>query len=208
MTGDNGNVPSRSADAHRCTKETDVAVSIDMDGTGIAQVSTGTLFLDHLLVSLAKHAMIDLTVQAKSMDGIRHHLVEDVAITVGSTIDKALGDRKGISRFGHASVPLDESLAEAVIDLVRRPYIRVSLALKPAGENPSIEDMPKEDVEHFFQSLLSNVAACIHLGVTYGENDHHKAEAAIKSFAVALRYASEIDTRRAGAVPSTKGSMQ
>ncbi len=197
----------RSATEERATGETRVSASVSLDGDGAASVSTGLGFLDHLLVSLAKHSMINMTVKAESLDGIKHHLVEDTAITVGAAIDKALGDRAGIARFGHASVPLDESLAESTIDLVRRPYVRVSLALKPSGQNPAIEDMPQEDVEHFFQSLLDNMAACIHLDVRYGQNDHHKAEAAVKSLAVSLRAALAIDTKRAGGAPSTKGSM-
>lgn len=197
----------RRASLRRSTGETEVSVSVNLDGSGRADIDTGVKFLDHMLASLAKHAMLDLDVDARSLDDIRHHLVEDAAIAVGSAIDKALGDRAGITRFGHASVPLDESLAEATMDLVRRPYVRTSLSLKPAAESPSIEDMPKEDVEHFFQSLLDNMASCVHLDVRYGENDHHKAEAAIKSVAVALRAAAAIDTKRAGAVPSTKGSM-
>lgn len=197
----------RSATEERATGETRISASVSLDGDGAASVSTGLSFLDHLLVSLAKHSMIDMTVKAESLDGIKHHLVEDTAITVGAAIDKALGDRAGIARFGHASVPLDESLAESTIDLVRRPYVRVSLALKPSGQNPAIEDMPQEDVEHFFQSLLENMAACVHLDVRYGQNDHHKTEAAVKSLAVSLRAALAIDTKRAGGAPSTKGSM-
>lgn len=197
----------RRADAHRVTKETDVYASVNLDGAGMSSATTGLNFLDHLLASFAKHAMLDLTVKARSLDDIRHHLVEDTAITVGGVIDQALGQRNGIVRFGHASVPLDESLADATVDLARRPYVRLSLSLKPADENHSIEDVPNEDVEHFFQSLLNNIAACIHLEVRYGQNDHHKAEAAIKAVAVALRQALEMDEGRAGQSPSTKGSL-
>ena len=201
--------PSRSATVTRTTSETSVSVKVDLDGDAVLiNADTGLKFLDHMLVSFAKHAMINLTVKSESLDGIHHHLVEDTAIAVGCAIDEALGKRLGITRFGHASVPLDESLAEAVIDLVRRPYVRLSLLLEPVGNsNQKIEDVAKEDVIHFFQSLLDNMAACIHLDVRYGTNDHHKAEAAIKSVAVALRAALAIDTKRAGASPSTKGSM-
>ena len=197
----------RQADAHRITKETDVYASVNLDGAGTSTMNTGLNFLDHLLASFAKHALLDLTVKATSLDDIRHHLVEDTAITVGNVIDQALGKRNGIVRFGHASVPLDESLADATVDLARRPYVHLSLSLKPADMNQSIEDVPKEDVEHFFQSLLNNIAACIHLDVKYGQNDHHKAEAAIKALAVALRQALQVDQRRAGQSPSTKGSL-
>ena len=201
----------RIASTRRRTGETSVSVSVNMDGTGSSSADTGLAFLDHMIASFGKHAMLDLDLKAESLDGIRHHLVEDAAIALGSTIDKALGDRAGIRRFGHASIPLDESLAEATVDLVRRPYVRVSLSLGPGGEGGgggggSIEDVAKEDVEHFFHSLLQNVCACMHLAVRYGENDHHKAEAAIKSVAVALRAAAAADPAQAG-VPSTKGSM-
>ena len=204
---DNGKA-DRSSTVTRSTGETSISVCVALDGTGRAQVHTGLLFLDHLLASFAKHAMLDLTVKSESLDGINHHLVEDTAIAVGAAIDRAMGTRHGITRFGHASVPLDESLADAVVDLVRRPFVHLSLSLEPAaGQSPAIEDMAKEDVNHFFQSLLENMASCIHLEVRYGSNDHHKAEAAIKSVAVALRAALAIDTKRAGAPPSTKGSM-
>lgn len=206
---DNSGTASRGASITRTTGETSVSVSVNLDNAdGVINADTSLKFLDHMLVSFAKHAMIDLTVKSKSLDGIHHHLVEDTAIAVGCAIDQALGPRRGITRFGHASVPLDESLAEAVVDLVRRPYVRLSLLLDHTGNSGQmIEDVAKEDVTHFFQSLLDNMAACIHLDVRYGENDHHKAEAAVKSVAVALRTALAIDTKRAGSVPSTKGSM-
>ena len=130
--------------------------------------------------------MMDLKVDAKSNDGIEHHLIEDTAITIGQTIDKALSSRSGITRFSYASVPMDESVAEASIDLVKRPYWKLILLIKRS----KIEDVSKEDLEHFFQSLLQNLNSCIHLTVKYGDNDHHKVEAAIKSLAVALRNAS------------------
>jgi imidazoleglycerol-phosphate dehydratase len=146
--------------------------------------------------------MMDLQVKSKSVDKIEHHLIEDTAITIGSAVDKALGNRSGIVRFSYASVPMDESLAEASIDLVKRPYSKISLSLKRS----KIEDMSKEDIEHFVQSLIQNLNSCIHLTVKYGENDHHKIEAAIKSLAVALRMSSSIDKKQKG-IPSTKGAM-
>ena len=158
--------------------------------------------MDHLLVSLGRHSMMDVSVRAESKDGIVHHLVEDVAITVGSAIDRALGDRQKTCRFGHASVPMDESLAEATVDLVRRPYHRASLSLR----RQRTEGVEREDLEHFFQSLLQNMSCCVHLDVVRGSNDHHKAEAAVKALAVALRAAAARDPRQKGA-PSTKGVM-
>ena len=192
----------RKASIKRNTKETSVAVSINLDGTGKTSIKTGINFLDHLIVSFGKHSMMDLTVDAKSNDGIEHHLIEDTAITMGQTIDKALSSRSGITRFSYASVPMDESLAEASIDLVKRPFSKLTLSIKRS----KIEDVSKEDLEHFFQSLLQNLNSCIHLTVKYGDNDHHKVEAAIKSLAVAFRNASTLDKKQKG-IPSTKGSM-
>ena len=192
----------RKASIKRNTKETSVSVSVNLDGSGKTSIKTGINFLDHLIVSFGKHGMMDLKVDAKSNDGIEHHLIEDTAITIGQTIDKALSSRSGIMRFSYASVPMDESLAEASIDLVKRPFWKLTLLIK----RNKIEDMSKEDLEHFFQSLLQNLDSCIHLTVKYGDNDHHKIEAAIKSLAVALRNASTLDKKQKG-IPSTKGSM-
>ncbi len=193
---------SRKSEIKRTTKETDVAVSVNIDGTGKTITNTGIEFLDHLISALGKHSMIDLQVKAKSRDKIEHHLIEDTAIAIGSAIDKALGNRTGITRFSYASVPMDESLAEASIDLVRRPYYNLILLTKRA----KIEGMSKEDIEHFFQTLLQNLNSCIHLTVKYGDNDHHKIEAAMKSLAVALRIAASKDKKQKG-IPSTKGAM-
>jgi len=193
---------SRTSKMKRTTKETDVIVSVNLDGQGKTSVTTGISFLDHLITAFGKHSMMDLQVKAKSVDKIEHHLIEETAITIGSAVDKALGNRSGIVRFSYASVPMDESLAEASIDLVKRPFSRISLSLKRS----KIEDMSKEDIEHFVQSLIQNLNGCIHLTVKYGENDHHKIEAAIKSLAVAFRTASSKDKKQKG-IPSTKGAM-
>ena len=147
--------------------------------------------------------MIDLSVKAKSKDGIEHHLIEDTAITIASSIDKALGNRSGITRFSYSSVPMDESLAETSLDLVKRPYSKVTLLMK----RNKIEGMSREDIEHFMQSLTQNLNCCVHITVKYGDNDHHKIEAAIKSLAVAFRNASSKDKKQKG-IPSTKGAMQ
>lgn len=193
---------ARTGDIRRVTAETDISVSVDLDGTGTTDVDAGNRFINHLLVSLARHSMIDMRVSAKSLDGILHHLVEDAAITLGSAIRDALGERSGITRFGHATVPMDESLAEVSVDLVRRPYRVVDLSL----DREETEEVPREDIEHFFDSLLHNMEACVHVRVAYGQNDHHKIEAAIKALAVSLRAAMAPDSRRAG-IPSTKGTM-
>jgi len=193
---------TRKSKIKRETKETSVDVSLNIDGSGKTSVSTGISFLDHLITSFGTHSMMDLTVKAKSKDKIEHHLIEDVAITIGLSIDKALGKRTGITRFSYASVPMDESLAEASIDLVKRPYSKISLLIK----RNKIEGVSKEDIEHFFKSLTQNLSSCIHVTVKYGDNDHHKIEAAIKSLAVALRNALSKDKKQTG-IPSTKGAM-
>ncbi len=193
---------SRKSTIKRSTQETSITVSVNLDGTGKTDIKTGVNFLDHLIVSFGKHSLMDLKVVAKTNDNIEHHLIEDTAITIGQAIDKALDSRKGITRFGNAAVPMDESLAEASIDLVKRPFSKLTLSIK----RNKIEDMSKEDLEHFFISLLQNLNSCIHLTVKYGENDHHKVEAAIKSLAVALRRAVSLDSKQKG-IPSTKGSM-
>ena len=192
----------RKASLNRSTKETTISVSVNIDGKGNTSIKTGINFVDHLITSFGKHGMMDLKVNAKSNDGIEHHLIEDTAITIGQAIDKALGSRSGITRFSYASVPMDESLAEASIDLVKRPYSKLTLSIKRS----KIENVSKEDLEHFFQSLLQNLNSCIHLTVKYGDNDHHKVEAAIKSMAVAIRNAASNDPKQKG-IPSTKGAM-
>ena len=192
----------RKATINRSTKETSISVSVNIDGTGNTNIKTGINFIDHLITSFGKHGMMDLKVNAKSNDGIEHHLIEDTAITIGQAIDKALSSRRGITRFSYASVPMDESLAEASIDLVKRPFSKLTLSIKRS----KIENVSKEDLEHFFQSLLQNLNSCIHLTVKYGDNDHHKVESAIKSLAVGFRTASSYDKKQKG-IPSTKGSM-
>ena len=193
---------ARTSKITRETKETTITVQVNVDGSGKTSINTGIDFFDHLITSLGKHAMLDLTVKAKSNDRILHHLIEDTGIAIGMAIDKALGNRTGISRFSYAAIPMDESLAETSIDLVRRPYGKINLSIKRS----QIEGMSKEDIEHFISSLVQNLNSCIHINVKYGENDHHKIEAAIKSLAVALRMAANFDKKQKG-IPSTKGSM-
>jgi len=192
----------RKAKIKRETKETSVSVSLNLDGSGKTSIDTGISFLDHLITSFGKHAMLDLAVKAKSKDKIEHHLIEDTAVAIGLSIDKALGSRIGITRFSYASVPMDESLAEASLDLVKRPYSKITLLVK----RNNIEGISKEDIQHFFQSLTQNLNSCVHVTVKYGDNDHHKIESAIKSLAVAVRNASLKDKKQKG-IPSTKGAM-
>ena len=193
---------SRIGHIIRKTKETEVSISINLDGTGRITAKTGLPFLDHLVTSFAKHAMFDLKLNASSKDGISHHLVEDTAIALGAAVDESLGNRTGITRFGYASVPMDEALAEASLDLVKRQFHKIELSMT----RPQIEGISREDLEHFFRSLAQSLNICVHISVKYGDNDHHKIEAAIKALAVALRTASGIDRRQKGP-PSTKGVM-
>jgi imidazoleglycerol-phosphate dehydratase len=193
---------ARKAKVERVTKETSVTVQVNIDGSGSTKVKTGLPFIDHLITSIGKHSMIDITLTGKSNDGIVHHLAEDVAITLAQTIDKALGGRERIARFANAMVPMDETLAYVAIDLVKRQYSRMDIKL----ERASTEGIPREDLEHFCRSLLQGLNACTHMVVEYGDNDHHKVEAALKALALALRSAATIDSRRKG-VPSTKGAM-
>lgn len=196
------NKNERIGETTRSTKETNIKVTVNLDGSGNANTSTGLPFINHLIDSLAKHSMIDINVLSNSNDNIVHHLIEDTAISLSRALDKALSDRKHIIRFGYSIVPMDDSLAIASIDLVKRQYSKISLSLI----NNKIEGIEKEDIEHFVRSLAENLNACIHIDVKYGENDHHKVESAIKAFAIALRMAINFDPRSKG-VASTKGEM-
>lgn len=197
------NTTQRISKIKRATKETRVAVQVNIDGTGKTAVKTGLSFIDHLIVAIAKHSMIDISLTAISNDGILHHLVEDTSIALSQSIDRALSDRSRIRRFGHAVLPMDESLASVAIDLVKRQFYYMQLNL--AAE--TVEGIPCEDLEHFVRSLIQNLNACTHIVVNYGDNDHHKIESAVKAFAVAFRMAASIDERRRDGVPSTKGAM-
>ena len=190
----------RRAKIVRKTEETNITAEVNIDGIGDAKVKTGIKFLDHMVASLAKHSMIDIKLQGKGE--LVHHLVEDVGITLGEALGKALGNRAGIARFGSAYVPMDDSLAYAAIDLVKRPYSVLELKIDKDG----IEDIPAEDIYHFLQSLATALQANIHVIVQYGQNDHHKVEAGFKALALSLRQACTVDARRKG-LPSLKGKM-
>ncbi len=192
----------RKSKVERATKETSVRVELNIDGDGKTSIDTTIPFLDHLITSVAQHAMMNLKIVAKSKDRIVHHVAEDVAITFANAVDKALGKREKILRFGYAIVPMDEALAIAAIDLVRREYHNIDLKLG----RMNIEGMPKEDLEHFFLSFAQNINGCTHIVVQYGSSDHHKVEAATKALALALRQATSMDKKGRG-VPSTKGAM-
>jgi len=175
-----------------------VVAEVVLDGEGRADVKLRPAFLTHLLELLSHHSLMDLTVKAEG--DLVHHLVEDVALALGAAVNQALGERAGIRRFGSALVPLDEALALASVDLARRPFSVADLKLV----REMVEDMPREDIAHFLRSLTTAMDACVHIVVLYGENDHHKIEAGVKAFALALRMAMSPDPRRSG-VPSSKG---
>ena len=188
----------RKEEVYRKTKETEVKIQVNLDGEGKSVVNTTMPFLDHMLTSFAVHSLIDITASVKG--DLMHHSVEDLAIGLGEALNKALGTREGITRFGNAATPMDCSLAFAAVDLVKRPYFKIDLKLK----GKKIEEMPTEDINHFLESFASALQANVHIFIEYGSNDHHKAEAAIKALALSLRQAVAMDPRRKG-VPSSKG---
>ncbi len=188
----------RTNQVYRKTKETEVTAKVNLDGDGKVEVETGVAFFDHLITSLGTHSLIDITAKVKG--DLKHHAIEDLAIGLGEAINKALDNREGITRFGSAAVPMDESLAFSSVDLVKRPYAVIDLKLR----GKKIEDMATEDIGHFFETLAKSLTANIHIWVQYGGNDHHKAEAATKAFALSLKQAIAMDPRRKG-VPSSKG---
>jgi imidazoleglycerol-phosphate dehydratase len=190
----------RADEVYRKTRETEVRVKVNLDAEGKADANTGVSFLDHMITSLATHSLIDITATVKG--DLRHHAVEDLAIGLGEALSKALDTREGIIRFGYAAAPMDCSLAFAAVDLVKRPYFKIDLKLR----GKKIEDMPTEDINHFFETLATSLQANVHVFVQYGSNDHHKAEAAIKALALSLRQAIALDLRRKG-VPSSKGAI-
>jgi imidazoleglycerol phosphate dehydratase HisB len=191
----------RTWSSHRQTKETNIELNLNLDGTGKIEIQTGIGFLDHMLTALAFHAGMDLTLKCDGdLHVDDHHTAEDCALALGSAIDQALGKRTGIRRFGYAYAPLDEALARTVIDLSGRPWPEIHLNL----EREMVGQWACENITHFFQSLAMTLKCSLHIDVLRGTNDHHRAEAAFKSCAKALR---EAITRTAGAVPSTKGTL-
>jgi imidazoleglycerol-phosphate dehydratase len=190
----------RTDEVYRKTKETEVTAKVNLDGEGKCNISTGIAFFDHLLSSFATHSLIDVT--AKVQGDLKHHCIEDLAIGLGEALNKALGSREGIVRFGFAAVPMDDSLAFAALDIVKRPYAVINLKLK----GKKVEDMATEDIVHFFETLATSLSANVHVWTEYGGNDHHKAEAAVKALALCLKQAVAMDPRRKG-VPSSKGAM-
>lgn len=196
-------VGPRTATRERSTRETSIRVSVDLDGTGQVEVSTGVGFYDHLLTSFGYHACIDLRVEATGDLHIdEHHTVEDVALVLGDALSAALGDRKGITRFGDAVIPMDDALASVALDLSGRPYAVLDLAF--VGER--IGQLSTQNVPHVLESLARTLGANIHARAT-GRNDHHIAEATFKALARSLRAAVTLDPRRSDAAASTKGTL-
>jgi imidazoleglycerol-phosphate dehydratase len=194
----------RTATIRRDTKETKVQVTLDLDGSGSAEVRTGIGFLDHMLDHFGKHGMLDLTIQSEGdLHVDDHHTAEDVGICLGQAIAKALGDKAGIRRFGSASVPMDEALASVSMDLSGRAVLVFNVRF--AGDK--IGTFDTQLIEEFFRALSANAGMNLHVNVPYGANDHHVAEALFKALAQAFRAAKEIDPARRGQVPSTKGSL-
>ena len=194
----------RTAALTRTTSETSITLQLNLDGTGASRIATGVGFFDHMLTALARHALLDLTVDATGDLHIdSHHTVEDVGIVLGQAIRQALGDKAGIARFGHAVVPMDEALAEAAVDVSGRAY----LAWTVGFERPMLGVMDTQLVEEFFRALVGNALITLHVTRRAGHNAHHVAEACFKAAARALRMAVSLDPRLGGAVPSTKGTL-
>jgi imidazoleglycerol-phosphate dehydratase len=194
----------RTASLTRTTSETDITLTLSLDGSGRSEIVTGIGFLDHMLTALARHSLFDLTIKAKGDLHIDfHHTTEDVGIVLGQAFAKALGEKRGIRRFGHAVIPMDETLAEAAVDISGRPF----LAWDVTFERSKIGEMDTELFEEFFRAFAMNALLTLHVIRRSGRNAHHVAEACFKATARALRMASEIDPRIGDAIPSTKGAL-
>lgn len=200
----NQTTSARRASLRRATNETRIEVSVDLDGTGRYSVSTGIGFLDHMLEQLSRHSLIDLTVKAEGDLHIDfHHTTEDTGIAIGTAVAQALGERRGIRRYGDALVPMDETLTRVALDLSNRPY----LVWKVAFTRDKLGAMDTELFREWFQAFAQAAGATLHVETLYGENNHHIVESCFKALARALRAATEIDPRKADAVPSTKGVL-
>lgn len=195
---------SRIAEVSRNTLETQISVSVNLDGTGVSKLNSGLGFLDHMLDQIARHGMMDLAIEAKGDLHIdAHHTVEDIGITLGQAFSKALGDKKGVRRYGHAYVPLDEALSRVVLDLSGRPGLEFGVEFTRAR----IGDFDVDLIHEFFQGFANHALVTLHIDNLRGDNAHHQAETIFKAFGRALRAAVELDQRMAGIMPSTKGSL-
>jgi imidazoleglycerol-phosphate dehydratase len=198
------NTAMRQAEVTRNTLETQISVRLNLDGSGKSDLATGIGFLDHMLDQIARHGMMDIEIQAKGdlhIDG--HHTVEDIGITLGQALASALGDKKGLRRYGHAYVPLDEALSRVVVDLSGRPGLVYGIEFTRA----MIGEFDVDLIREFFQGFVNHAAITLHIDNLRGENAHHQAETAFKAFGRALRMAVEVDPRSAGTIPSTKGTL-
>ena len=194
----------RKAEVVRNTNETQIRVALNLDGTGSASLATGIGFFDHMLDQIGRHGLIDIEIEAKGdlhIDG--HHTVEDVGITFGQAMAKAVGDKKGLRRYGHAYVPLDEALSRVVIDFSGRPGLHMRVDFKSG----MIGALDTQLIYEFFQGFSNHAGVTLHIDNLFGDNAHHQCETIFKAFARALRMALEIDPRAAGVIPSTKGSL-
>jgi imidazoleglycerol-phosphate dehydratase len=197
-------IAPRTAEVSRDTAETRISVKLNLDGTGLSRLSTGIGFFDHMLDQIARHGLIDLDIQAIGdlhIDG--HHTVEDVGITLGQAVHRAVGDKKGLRRYGHAYVPLDEALSRVVVDFSGRPGLVMHVPFKSG----MIGTFDSQLAYEFFQGFVNHAFVTLHIDNLRGENAHHQAESVFKAFARALRMALEIDPRSVGVIPSTKGSL-
>jgi imidazoleglycerol-phosphate dehydratase len=197
-------ISMRKSTVERRTKETEITVSVNLDGSGKAEISTGVGFFDHMLEQVARHGLVDLTIEAKGDTHIDdHHTVEDVGIALGQALKQALGEMKGVTRYADTHLPMDEALTRCAIDLSGRPYLVWNVEFSRA----KIGEFDTELFREFFQALAQNAGMTLHIETLYGRNNHHIAESCFKAFARSLRAAVAIDARQEGRVPSTKGRL-
>ena len=195
----------RTATVQRTTKETDIAIAVNLDGTGEYSVSTGIGFLDHMVEQLSRHSLIDISMQVKGDLHIdQHHTVEDSALALGEAVAKALGDKRGIARYGEAHAPMDETLTRCVLDISGRPF----LVWKTQFSQKRLGEMDTEMFEHWFHSFAQAAGITLHVETLYGDNNHHIAESCFKGLARALRLAIEVDPKQKDRIPSTKGTLK
>ena len=196
--------PSRISHVERATKETEISVELNLDGEGIYDISTGVGFLDHMLEQLSRHSLFDLKLKAKGdLDVTFHHTTEDTGIVIGEAINKALADRRGISRYGTAFVPMDEACVRVSLDISNRPYLVWNVEFV----RPRLDDMDTEHFKEWFQAFSQAAGITLHVECLYGENSHHIIEACYKALAVALRHAVTLNPRAVSLIPSTKGTL-
>jgi len=194
----------RQATVERKTRETQITATVNLDGTGVSRIATGIGFLDHMLEQLSRHSLIDITLEAKGDLHIDyHHTTEDTGIVIGQAVAQALGDRRGIRRYGEATIPMDETLSRVALDASNRPY----LIWKVGFSRPKLGEMDTELFKEWFQAFAQMAGLTLHVENVYGENNHHIVESCYKGLARALRQAVELDPRQAGQVPSTKGTL-